>query len=158
MKSTGISEIKKELSALSGKELIEICLRLARYKKENKELLSYLLFEAHDEDEYIKNVKIMMKEQLSEMNQSNTYLAKKTIRKVLRTANKYIKYSKNIKTEIELRIYFCFLLKNSGLKIKGSTVISNIYERQQEKAILTLEKLHEDLKNDYTKEMQELNL
>jgi hypothetical protein len=31
--------------------------RLARFKKENKELLSYLLFEAHDERAFIAGVK-----------------------------------------------------------------------------------------------------
>ena len=138
--------------------MIEICLRLARYKKENKELLSYLLFEAADEDEYIKNVKALMEEQISEMNKSSAYLAKKTIRKVLRTANKYIKYSKNTKTETEIRIYFCHLLKNSGIRIKGVTVISNMYDRQYEKALAAISKLHEDLQNDYEKEMISLGI
>ena len=57
MKAVSISEIKKELTNLDGKTLQEICLRLAKYKLENKELLTYLLFEAHDESSYISLVK-----------------------------------------------------------------------------------------------------
>ena len=57
MKTTSVSEIKQELQNLTAKEITELCLRLARYKKENKELLAYLLFEAHDVDAYTERVK-----------------------------------------------------------------------------------------------------
>ena len=46
MKAATLNELRKELQALSSKELVEICLRLAKYKKESKELLTYLIFEA----------------------------------------------------------------------------------------------------------------
>ena len=48
MKAASISEIKTELKGLPPAQLTELCLRLARFKKENKELLTYLLFEAND--------------------------------------------------------------------------------------------------------------
>ena len=57
MNSASISEIKKELQRLDVDALHTICLRLAKYKKENKELLSYLLSDAHDEAGYIRSVK-----------------------------------------------------------------------------------------------------
>ena len=57
MKPAVISEIKQELNTLSAKELLELCLQLAKYKKDNKELLSYLLFEADDLPSYIAGVK-----------------------------------------------------------------------------------------------------
>jgi len=157
MKASSIGEIKKELSNLSAKEMLEVCLRLAKYKTENKELISYLLFHAHDEENYITQVKEIMREQIAEMNKSNAYLAKKTIRKVIRTCNKYIKYSKKTKTETELRIYFCQLLKQTGYNFKNNTVICNLYDRQFEKIILSISKLHEDLQSDYTKEIESLN-
>ena len=45
MKFASLSEIRKELQMLPPKRLQELCLRIARYKKENKELLAFLLFE-----------------------------------------------------------------------------------------------------------------
>jgi hypothetical protein len=40
METASISEIKKELKTLTPQQLQDICIRLAKYKKENKELLS----------------------------------------------------------------------------------------------------------------------
>ena len=48
MKASSINEIKKELEQRSNTELLSFCLRLAKFKKENKELLTFLLFEADD--------------------------------------------------------------------------------------------------------------
>ena len=49
MKAATVHEIKVELSTLKAAELVDLCLRLTKFKKENKELLTYLLFEGHDE-------------------------------------------------------------------------------------------------------------
>ena len=49
MKTAAVKDIKQELLQRSPKELLALCLRLSRFKKENKELLTYLLFEASDE-------------------------------------------------------------------------------------------------------------
>jgi len=44
MKAASSKEIKSALIEQSPTQLTELCLRLARFKKENKELLTYLLF------------------------------------------------------------------------------------------------------------------
>ena len=62
MKIESIVTIKKELKHLSQEELLELCLRLGKFKKENKALLTYLLFESHDEDGYIESVKLTLDE------------------------------------------------------------------------------------------------
>ena len=48
MKAATVSRIKKDISIKNHDELVELCLRLAKFKKENKELLTYLLYEADD--------------------------------------------------------------------------------------------------------------
>jgi hypothetical protein len=53
----GLQDIKKEMQHLSSLQIAELCLRLARYKKENKELLAYLLFEANNEHAFIEKIK-----------------------------------------------------------------------------------------------------
>ena len=49
MKAASIAELKKTLVRTETGELLDICLRLARFKKENKELLTYLLYLSENE-------------------------------------------------------------------------------------------------------------
>ncbi len=156
MKSASLSELQKELATLPTKRVLEICSRLIKYKKENKELLTYLLFEAGDEEAYKRSIKEETDRQFQEMNRSNLYLAKKSIRKILRTINKYIRYSGSKETEIELRIYYCTKLKKSGIPINKSQVLLNLYNNQIKKIHGILSKLHEDLQFDYQREMKEI--
>ena len=57
MKAATVKELRDKLKDCSPKELMEICLRLSKFKKENKELLTYLLYESKDESNYIESVK-----------------------------------------------------------------------------------------------------
>jgi hypothetical protein len=156
MKSATINEIKQELSSEKPGQLVELCLRLARFKKENKELLTYLLFEAHDEQSYANGVKQEVDELFDTINLSHLYFAKKTLRKIVRVINKYCRYSGNKQTEIELRIYFCQKLKASGIPITRNKVINNLYDSQLKKINALLATLHEDLQYDYQKDLNEL--
>jgi hypothetical protein len=156
MRALSISEIQKELKTLPPQRIAELSLRLAKFKKENKELLTYLLFEAGDEESYIKSVKQEITQQFELVNKSNLYLAKKTIRKVLRTVNKYIRYSGIAETEVTLRIYYCTTLKTSGIRLDKSPVLLNLYNNQIKKIDLVLSKLHEDLQFDYSQELSGL--
>ena len=156
MNPASISEIKKALSTLNKNEIAELCLRLARYRKENKELLTYLIFEADNQALFIKHVKEEIDHQFRQMNHSNIYLAKKTIRKVLRSAGKYIKFAGSKQTEAEILIYFCKTLKDSGLPWKNHPVTYNIFERQITKIEKAIQSLHEDLQFDYGQEVEKL--
>ena len=156
MKAASLNELKLELQELPPKRVLEITLRLSRFKKENKELLTYLLFEAQDEQTYIKSIKQEIDNQLVAMNSSNLYLVKKSLRKILRTINKYVKYSGIKETEAELRIYYCKQLKNSGLPIQKSQQLINLYQNQLKKINAVIEKLQEDLQYDYLKEVEGL--
>jgi hypothetical protein len=156
MEIASISNIKKELKILPAEDLQGIIARLAKYKKENKELLSYLLFEAYNEAEYINQVKEEIDMQFLRLNRSSFYLAKKTLRKVLRTTNKYIRFSGNKETEIELLLYFCNKLKNSRLNYKQSRVVFNMYLNQVKRIRKVISMLHEDLQYDYREELDHL--
>lgn len=155
MKAATVHEIKQELLTTKPAELTELCLRLARFKKENKELLTYLLFEAHDEAGYIAGIKQEIDEQFTEINISHLYFAKKSLRKIVRMINKYCRYSGSKETEIELRLHFCKTLKASGIPIQQNTVITNLYQSQLKKISSVIKTLHEDLQYDYLKEFKE---
>jgi hypothetical protein len=156
MKASTISTLKKELLTLPASDVINICMKLAKYKKDNKELLSYLLFDANNEPEYLNSVKAEIVVQFAEINRSQLYFAKKSIRKILKSTTKYIRYSGHKQTEVELLICFCTLLKESGIPIKSSNSLSNLYTNQIRKIQLAINMLHEDLRYDYKGEIKEL--
>lgn len=149
MKAATVSQLKKELQHRSPEELLDLCLRLSKFKKENKELLTYLLFEADHEDGYIETVKTEIDELFNEINTNSYFYIKKSIRKILRNLKKYIRYSGNKETEVLLLLYFCEKLKAFRPSIRRNTTLVNLLERQ----LLYIEKkialLHEDLQYDY---------
>jgi len=154
MKSATVKEIKEELSSHSKQELVQLCLDLAKFKKENKELLTYLLYESVNEEVFAAGVIKEMDEQFALVNQTSQYLAKKNIRRILRLTLKYIRYSRKKETDIALRIHFCTKLKQFGNLIEVSTTMKNLYNRELtylKKAVATL---HEDLQYDYVQTLE----
>ncbi len=139
-------------------ELVALCLKVAKYKKDNKELITYLLFESENEAQYIQSVKEEIDEIFKEMSRFSGYQAKKSVRKALRIANKYIKYSSAPGTDVEILIHFSLKLKKAPLIIKNSNTILNIFERQLKRIIIAIGKLHEDLQFDYTQMLEENKL
>jgi hypothetical protein len=156
VKTASLNEVKDELQALPPVQVLAICLRLAKFKKENKELLTYLLFEAHDLSVYINTVKQEIDLLFTEINKSNLYFAKKTIRKILRTINKYIRYTGSKQAETELLLHFCVALQSSGIPIKKNTALTNLYSNQIKKIEKAMSSLHEDLQYDYLKVFEEV--
>ena len=158
MKTASVSEIKDELKHLSGAKLAELCLHLARYKKDNKEYLTYLLFEAHDLQEYIKNVKQEMDTSFADINTANLYYAKKSLRKILRSTNKYIRYTQNKSAEADLLLHYLTNFKGLKIPFHKSVALTNLYAAQLKKIGIALGNMHEDLQYDYKRELARLEL
>jgi hypothetical protein len=156
MKAVSVKELSHELLNRSPKELRDLCQRLARFKKENKELLTYLLFESSDEASYVESVKSDIDKQFEEVNRKSPYFIKKGVRKILLNTKKYIRYSQNKKTEIDLLIYYCAGLRNFRPSIEKNKALRNLYLRQTELLREKLSSLHEDLRYDYETEINEL--
>lgn len=156
MKAVTLKQLKDELSHKSANELKELCIHLSKFKKENKELLTYLMFESHDEEQYIQSVKDQMDVFFTEINTKSFFYVRKSVRKVLTLTKKFIRYSKKKETEVALLLYFCHKLKNFKPSINRSTRLTNTFDRQiilVKKAISTL---HEDLQYDYQLELNDL--
>jgi hypothetical protein len=158
MKAASINDIKQELTNIPPAKLLELCVRLAKYKKDNKELLNYLLFEANDEQAYISNVKNEIETEFKAINTSNLYFAKKSLRKILRNTAKHIRYTASKQAEVELLLHFCNTLKHSSIPIKNSQVLINLYQSQIKKVAKIIATLHEDLQYDYLKELDKLSI
>ncbi|MFC2176011.1 hypothetical protein ACFLR1_03475 [Bacteroidota bacterium] len=156
MKSASLAEIRKELKTLHPDEVLELCGQLARYKKDNKEFLNYLLFEARNQDAYVEAIKQDVEAAFAATNTSSFYLAKKSIRKALRIANKYAKYSDVPETELEVLIFFCEQLRTTELELSKSKVLLNLYNRQLMRIEKIFDSLHEDLQFDFQDKVEAL--
>lgn len=156
MKTVTVKELSQELTHLTPKELRDLCLRLARFKKENKELLTYLLFESADELSYVTSVKKVLDEEFDQINRTSYYFIRKSVRKILKDTRKYIRYSQKKQTEVELLLYFCSRLKHLSPPIKKNVSLMNLYNKQIDTIIKKVAVLHEDLQYDYNIELGEL--
>ncbi|MDX9903142.1 MAG: hypothetical protein RB288_03595 [Bacteroidales bacterium] len=156
MKSVTAKELSQELTYRTPKELRDLCLRLARFKKENKELLTYLLFESADELAYVKRVKEELDDEFEQINRSSYYFIRKSVRKILKNTRKYIRYSLKKQTEVELLLHFCTRLKNLSPPIHGNASLTNLFNKQINTIVRKVSLLHEDLQHDYGIELREL--
>ncbi|WP_299125858.1 hypothetical protein [uncultured Tenacibaculum sp.] len=158
MKAVTVKKIKDELAYKTSGELMELCLQLSKFKKENKELLTYLLFESHNEEAYIESIKEEIDELFEQVNTKSYYYIRKSVRKILTITKKFIRYSKKKETEVALLLHFCIKLKEFKPSIKRSPRLQATYDRQLELAKKAIDKLHEDLQYDYNEMISELNL
>lgn len=153
MKAASSSQIKQALSNLNAAELSFLLLRLARFKNENKELLSYLLFQEGDEERYVNDVKELISEEFKLINTSSYYFIKKSIRKILRMSRKFIRYSGKAETEIEILLHFCAELAGMQPAYTENKVLRNLMSQLHQKLKVSIKKLHEDLQYDYLREL-----
>ena len=151
MIAASIKQLQSQLEQLDQKELTTICIRLAKYKKDNKELLTYMLFEASDETDYIRQVSNMIDELFTTVNIQQLYFAKKSLRKIIRITNKHVNFSDEINTGIMLWIRVYSNLIETGIDFSQSKVIENMKISIEKKIDKLISGLHEDLQYDYRK-------
>ncbi len=158
MKAASLKDLKTELTERSHSELLHVCLQLAKFKKENKEWMTYHLFEASDEAAYVQKVQAETDALFADLNTKRFFYMKKTIRKILRILKTRIRYSKKKTTEVELLLYFCQKLGQVKPSILQNSVLKNLYLRE----LASIEKktavLHEDLQYEYHLELKSLQL
>ncbi|WP_194851905.1 hypothetical protein [Nonlabens antarcticus] len=157
MKAATAKELRDELKDRTESELREIVLRLSRFKKENKELLSYLLFESHHEEDYVANIKSTIDQKLLEINSSNGYYAKKGIRRILKETKKFVRYSGSKETEVALLIHFCRSLQETHPKLLNLKAVKDIVQRQIVLIKVRVSTLHEDLQHDFEQELNDID-
>ncbi|GAB2763894.1 hypothetical protein [Salinimicrobium soli] len=157
MRSATAKEIKDELKHLEREDMIQLLQRLVRFKKENKELLTYLLFSATDEEAYVESVKAEVDRDFAEINTNSYYFIKKSMRKILKNVKKYSRYSGKKETESELLIYFLQKMDSFKPSIHRNKTLQNLYDRQLAFVRKNLEKVHEDLQYDLELELDKLS-
>ena len=158
MPTTSLSNIKKEIKHLNSNELYDLCLRLGRFKNENKALITYELFYKGDEIAYVEDIKEELLGHLAVINTDSYFYMKKTIRKVLKQIRLYARLSRQKTTEIELLIFFCEELNKLEPSIHNNKLLSNLYNRQISSIEKKLTIVHEDLQYDYMHQLLPLKM
>lgn len=156
MKAASIVTLRKALAHLDRQSLQQLCLRLARFKLENKELLTYLIFESEDELQYVQSIKSQLDKLFDEINTNRYFFIKKSVRKILRRIRKFSRYSNTPETEVELLLYFCCKMKTIQPSIFNNKTLTNLYNRQVEASRKKTLKLHEDLQYEYQLQIEKL--
>lgn len=158
MKTASIKEIKDELKDSSKEELLEHIFRLLRFKKENKELLSYILFNADDESSFVGELRKEIAYQFEQIESSSLYYTSKSIRKILRFTKKFIRYSGRKESEAALLICFCDGMVNLKPNVLRSKTMQNLFDRQIASITRSVNGLHEDLKFDFEEDLIRLKV
>ncbi|HVZ95563.1 MAG TPA: hypothetical protein VG847_01710 [Chitinophagaceae bacterium] len=156
MKAASLSDIKSELETRSDKELVSYCVRLSEFRKENKELLTYVLFEENFPEIFIDNFKQEMNQLFSEINRSNIYYVRKSIRKILRYTNKYVRFISSAHLACEMLIHFCNSIIIFDIPVRKSAQLMNIYDGQLKKIDSIISTLHPDLQYDLKKQLKKI--
>ena len=157
MKAASIVNLRKAVEHLDRQTLQTLCLRLARFKLENKEMLTYLIFESEDELKYVQGIKIQLESLFEDINTNSYFYIKKSVRKILRKIRKFSRYSNAAETEVELLLFFCWKMKTIRPSIFKNKTLTNLYNRQVEACKKKSSKLHEDLQYEYQPQIEELN-
>ena len=149
MKAATISQLKKELVKLDHGDLLDVCVRMAKFKVESKELLTYLLMKADDEISYANDLCGEIDQHLDTPGR----IHKKTLRKVVRWMNKSLRFSGNKETELQVRIHFCRRIKDMRISFGHCRVSANMYATQRQKIDKVIDKVHPDLQFDFKQQM-----
>ncbi|MFN4123138.1 MAG: hypothetical protein ACK4GL_07525 [Flavobacteriales bacterium] len=146
--ATTLGILKQELQTHDRRSLIELCIQLARFKQENRELITYLLFHAKDPIAYAQGYKILIEEPFDK-HLMNPYLLTKGIRKSFRLISRYAKVSKSKEGECELYLHLAvqFVERIQGKLVHKALI--TLLERALKKAHQLILKMHEDFQMDY---------
>ncbi len=152
-----LPELKRELESLPQPELVRLCLRIAKHKTENKELLDYLLWSASDPLLYAQDFKadILLPFETPFV---NAYSFTKSIRKSLRLISKYLRFTGSRQGECELLLALVEYYHTNYRREFRTAALSRIMFRCLKKASTNISKLHEDIQADYTSLYNDLRL
>lgn len=153
MEPIKLQALKKEITKLDNKTLIDICIRLAKHASENKELLNYLLFHSYDNQTYIDELKQDITHTFSFSHRSE-HSQTISLRHLLLRLNKQLKFIADKNKEAEILTEFCTIfIEKININSYYPSLIQILY-RQLVKLCQVVAKLDEDLQFDYQEHIE----
>ena len=119
-------------------------------------MLSYVLFEAQDEQQYVETLKESLKELFEEVNVKTLYIAMKNLRKIIRLANRFLKYTSIKESHVQIYMFILQEILALDLNLSRSTSLLKIYSSLKNKLSNLIGELHEDLQYDYMRHFEAL--
>jgi len=156
MNIPSLAALKKELSYLEEKELINLLLDLSKFTRDNKAFLYFKLNEKDQPSLFVDTVKEELDELFQKANTTSFYLSKKSAQTIRRKLNKALKFNKNKEDQLELLLYFCEQLQKYGYLKYQHPILQSLFLRQVEKIQKSIAALHEDLQYDYSMRLDEI--
>lgn len=158
MKAKSLRELREELVYAEKQDLVDFCLQLARFKLENKELLTYELFYKHNKDLYLSEIEAHIDKEFDGLNDASYFYLKKGVQRINRHVKKYIRIAKNPEIEVHLLLYFLKKFTNYEPDLLKDRILNNMYHREYKLVKNRIEKLHPDLQFDYDKVLEEVEV
>ncbi|WP_200978809.1 hypothetical protein [Echinicola sp. 20G] len=156
MKLPSLAQIKKELSHLPEEELIGLLMETAKFTTDNKQFLFFKIYGRENPGFFQEMVEEELQQAFENANLDHAHFAKKSAQAIRRKLNKYLKFTKDKPTQIELIAFFCRELSEHGFLSFNHPVINNLYVMQLNKIEKLIGGLHEDLQYDYQELFEEL--
>jgi len=156
MKAATVHQLKKELETYTSTKLVEMVLKLAKHKVENKELLSYMLFDSEDLGTYIADIKLEIDAELETVNHLPFFRTRRVIRKILKNITKYTKFSGSKEVEAELLLHLARTWRKQNNMRYYPKALTDVYQRIIEKFEKLIPATHEDLQYEYRLALTEL--
>lgn len=156
MKISSLAEIKKELKFLSDKELIEVIADLSKFSTDNKMFLYFKIFGKDNPELFTEMIQEELLMEFRKSNKSNYHKAKKSAQLIRRKLNKFLKFTRNKSTKVELISFFCKKLSEYGFLAYKHPVIENLFYMQVGKIDKLIIEMHEDLQYDFQHKVDEL--
>jgi len=147
--SLKLNELKRELDGMPLPQVVKLCIRLAKLKVENKELLHYLLFYSNDSLAYAELLKtdILGAFHLPFV---NAFTLAKRLRKSMRIIAKYIRFTSDRAGESELLLALVNEYIDTYRFEYRNAALARIVVRCMKKTSDNIVKLHEDIQADYS--------
>ena len=156
MKISSLAEIKKELKFLSDKELIEVIADLSKFSTDNKLFLYFKIFGKDNPELFTEMIHEELVMEFQKANKSNYHQAKKSAQLIRRKLNKFLKFTRDKATKVELISFFCQQLSEYGFLGYHHPVIENLFYMQVGKIEKLINEMHEDLQYDFQHKVDEL--
>lgn len=157
MKAKSLKKLREELVYAEKQDLVDLCLQLARFKAENKELLTYELFYRNNKDLYLTEIETHVDKEFKGLNADSYHYLKKGVQKINRHIKKYVRIAKDPEVEVHLTLYFLEKFKDYQPPLHKQKILNNLYQREYKLVCKKIEKLHPDLQYDYNSALEELH-
>jgi hypothetical protein len=144
---------------LPPQRLAELCSALAKYKKEIKEYLGYLLFDDSDRVAYVEEVGHELRALVEAIDPSqNAYFTKKNLRRIQRAMNRYCRFVGEPGAAAEIRLQFLRALQNTAIPFRQHAQLQNIVDQEKKRTRMLIEDIHEDIRTDFEKALDEIRI